>query len=357
MATTTSGWSRLRWPIKAIIIALPIIGIGYLGYDRGWFKNMGNVNSTDKTEQHTTGNTDKTNDNKPADNHTITSNDSKPDSKQTTTNNNNLRTFNFEPEKPVNGELKGVVEVGATGFNSFVINVDKQKHWEIKSKDFGKSLVYEGLATTEDIRFGLKNYISDMLDKGVRGKLIYFVISSGAQKEPKTAIITSELKKMGYVVNLVTAEQEGKYGLRSALPSAYNESAFVTDMGSGNTKIAWMNGGNITAIEAPGAKYYEKDLKDDAVYNEVKNKASQIPPKQREVCFIIGGVPFELANQHRQGDERYTVLKAPADYTTDKPKTKSGVNIYKAIADATNCDTFVFDWDANFTIGFLLSLP
>ncbi len=351
----TSGWSRLRWPIKAIIIALPIIGIGYLGYDRGWFKNIGNVNSTDKTEQHTTTNNEKTDDK--TENTNPKSFDDKPDNKQTTTNSNNLRTFNFEPEKPVNGELKGVVEVGATGFNSFVINVDKQKRWEIKSKDFGKSLVYEGLATTEDIRTGLKNYISDMLDKGVRGKLIYFVISSGAQKEPKTAIITSELKKMGYVVNLVTAEQEGKYGLMSALPAAYNESAFVTDMGSGNTKIAWMNGSSITAIEAPGAKYYEKDMKDDAVYNEVKSKASQVPQKQREVCFIIGGVPFELANQHRQAEERYTVLKAPADYNADKPKTKSGVNIYKAIADATNCDTFVFDWDANFSIGFVLSLP
>jgi hypothetical protein len=33
------------------------------------------------------------------------------------------------------------------------------------------------------------------------------------------------------------------------------------------------------------------------------------------------------------------------------------VNIYKAIKDATGTDQFVFDWDANFTIGFLLDLP
>ena len=75
------------------------------------------------------------------------------------------------------------------------------------------------------------------------------------------------------------------------------------------------------------------------------------------MCFIVGGVPFELADQTRQGEERYTVLKAPADYKSDKAKTKAGINIYKALADATGCDTFVFDWDANFTIGFLLGLP
>jgi hypothetical protein len=35
---------------------------------------------------------------------------------------------------------------------------------------------------------------------------------------------------------------------------------------------------------------------------------------------------------------------------------EAGLNIYKAIEDATKTDTFVFDWDANFTIGFLLGL-
>ena len=39
MSTTTSGWSRLRWPIKAIIIALPIIGLGYLAIEKGMFKS------------------------------------------------------------------------------------------------------------------------------------------------------------------------------------------------------------------------------------------------------------------------------------------------------------------------------
>ncbi|MES2776946.1 MAG: hypothetical protein V4722_22405 [Bacteroidota bacterium] len=344
----TSGWSRLRWPIKALIIALPIIGIGYLGSEKGWFKSLGGNSDTTVTNTTTTTGNETTGDN--------TSSENKTDTKGST-NSEESRSFAYQPEKPVDGELKGVVEVGATGFNSFVINMDKSKRWEIKSKDFGKSMVYEGMATTDDIRAGLKKYISDMFDKGVKSKNIHFVISSGAQKEPKTTIISSELKKMGFVVNLITAEQEGKLALKSAMPPSYNSSAFVTDIGSGNTKISWMNGGSVTAVEAPGAKYFEKDMKDDAVYAEVKNKASQIPKAQREVCFIIGGVPFELANQHRQGEERYTVLKSPAAYNADKPKTKSGLNIYKAIIDATGCDTFVFDWDANFSIGFLLSLP
>ena len=266
------------------------------------------------------------------------------------------RDFNYTAEKPQNGTLKGVVEVGASGFNSFVINMDKEKRWEIVSKDFGESLAYEGLATTDDIRIGLKKYLAGMFEKGVTSNNMHFVISSGAQKEPKTLIISNELKKMGYVVNLVTAEQEGKYAFRATVPPSFADNSFLADVGSGNTKVSWQEGENLKGMELPGAKYYEQNQSDDDIYNKVKTESVKIPEAKRNVCFILGGVPFTLAKQSRKGDERYTVLGAPGSYKPTDKKMTSGINIYKAIADATKCDTFVFDWDANFTIGFLLSL-
>lgn len=266
------------------------------------------------------------------------------------------REFNYTPEKPENGALRGVVEVGATGFNSFVINMDNQKRWEIVSKDFGESLAYEGLATTEDIRAGLKKYLAAMFDKGVSKNNMHFVISSGAQKEPKTTIISNELKKIGYVVNNVTADQEAKFGFNATVPPAFADNSFLVDIGSGNTKISWQENGSLKSLELPGAKYYEKGTSDDQVYNEVKAQVSKIPENKRNVGFILGGVPFTLAKQHRNGEERYTVLKNPDAYKAVDKKMAAGLNIYKGIVDATGTDTFVFDWDANFTIGFLLSL-
>jgi hypothetical protein len=89
----------------------------------------------------------------------------------------------------------------------------------------------------------------------------------------------------------------------------------------------------------------------------VRTQVAKIPEGKRNVCFILGGVPFTLAKQSRQGEERYTVLNAPDSYKVADKKMGAGLNIYKALADGTKTDTFVFDWDANFTIGFLLSLP
>jgi hypothetical protein len=69
-------------------------------------------------------------------------------------------------------------------------------------------------------------------------------------------------------------------------------------------------------------------------------------------------VPYELAKAVRQGQEQYTVLKAPDGYAQlDGAKLKAGLTIYRALAAATGCQQFVFGWDTNFTIGYLLAQP
>lgn len=262
--------------------------------------------------------------------------------------------FTYSPPQPVNGKLKGVVELGASGFNSFIINVDAEKHWALKQAKFGDSFVYDRMANEADIKDGIKKYIADMLNFGVKGSDIHFVVSSGALKESKVTKIIASLKAIGYVANTVTPEQEGILAAKVALPSEFTGNSFVVDMGSGNTKISWLENGKITSFESYGAKYYEKNISDDQVYNEVKKISEKIPSNKRIKCFIIGGAPHDMAKDIRKDKERYTVLLSPEEYHSEAAKMKSGVNIYRAIADGTNCDTFIFDWDSNFTIGFLL---
>jgi hypothetical protein len=265
--------------------------------------------------------------------------------------------FSYSAPQPVNGKLKGVVELGASGFNSFIVRIDGQKNWKLEKAEFGNSLVMENMASDADVRMGLKSYIGKMLDFGVAGRDIHFVVSSGAIKAEGTQKIIKALKSLNYVVNTVTPEKEGILALRSVLPPSYADKAFVMDIGSGNTKISWLAGGQPKSLETYGAKYYQNNTDDATVAADVKAKAEQVPAGLRQTCFIIGGVPFELAKQVRKGEERYTVLNAPSAYQLDNAKSKAGLNIYRAAAEATGAQQFVFDWDANFTIGYLLTLP
>ena len=276
---------------------------------------------------------------------------------QTAADEGQKTAFSYTPPGPVAGKLKGVVELGASGFNSFIIRIDADKNWKQEKAEFGNSLVMENMASDDDIRAGLKKYIGGMLDYGVSGRDIHFVVSSGAVKAEGTQKIINVLKSLKYFVNTVTPEKEGQLGLKCVQPAKFADNSFVTDIGSGNTKISWKDGGEISAIETYGAKYFQNNVSDDVVAKEVEAKAKKIPSDKRNLCFIIGGVPFELAKKVRNGKERYTVLDAPSAYKLDNAKSKAGLNIYKSIAETTGCKQFVFDWDANFTIGFLLDLP
>lgn len=139
---------------------------------------------------------------------------------------------------------------------------------------------------------------------------------------------------------------------------AYAGKAFVLDIGSANSKIAWLECGQPKSLDTYGSKYYEKGLNDAIVATEVKAKANQVPVQLRGTCFIIGGAPYELAKAVRQGQESFTMLHAPGTYSQlAGAKAKAGLNIYQAVAEATGCQQFVFGYDANFTIGHLLSLP
>jgi Ppx/GppA phosphatase family len=265
--------------------------------------------------------------------------------------------FNFSAPLPANGKLKGVVELGATGFNSFIVRIDAQKNWKLEKAEFGRSLVKEGMASEDDVKTGLKQYIADMVDYGVGPRDIHFVISSGAKKSPTTDVIIRTLEGMKYRVNTVTPEQEGQLAYRAAMAKGYSGRGFVVDIGSGNTKIAWQDRGNVRALEGVGAKYYQDKMTAESAASDIRSKASQVPSNLREVCFIIGGAPYDFAKKVGKKEDRYTVLPAPADVKAEGEKQIAGQNIYNALAQATNCKQFVFDWDANFTIGFLLGLP
>jgi len=265
--------------------------------------------------------------------------------------------FNYPVPKPVGGKVRGVIELGASGFNSFVVRTDAQRNWELQKAEFDNSLLMENLASDEEIRRGLRAYIANMLDYGVGGKDIHFVVSSGALKMPAAHRISKELSQMGYVVNRMTPEKEAALGLSVAMPPPFAKRAFVVDIGSGGTEISWLADGKAQSVTTFGSKYYEYGADNEVVANDVKAKAQQVPAELRQTCFIIGGVPYEMAKQVRQGKERYTVLSAPEAYQFDKAKTKAGLVIYRSLVEATGCKQFVFDWDANFTIGYLLSLP
>lgn len=268
-----------------------------------------------------------------------------------------LKSFTYVPPSPSNGNLYGVVELGAAGFNSFIINADEKLNWKLEQAEFGKSLLVEGMTNTLLINEKLREYIDELKKSGLLEENIYFVVSSGAIKEDITKLIIGELKKIGYEVNSVTPHEEGAYALKAILPNEFKNNSLVVDMGSGNTKVAFTTTNNeIKTIESIGAKYYQKGIEDKEVYEQIRNAISKVPAEKRDKIFIIGGVPSQMAKSISSNKNMYTVLSPNiSSYSKiEGKKAKSGLNIFKAIVDETKAKQIIFFNDGNFAIGFLL---
>lgn len=217
----------------------------------------------------------------------------------------------FEYIEVENGTRKGVIEVGASGFNAFAINLNEDKDYKVLYKEFGESLAYEGFATTDDVQKKLRYYIGKLANQGVDGRNIHFVFSSGALKNDNTKIVAQTIQKMGYVVNKVTAEQEGKYAFKANVPEEFWDNSMSIDIGSGNTKITYSDNGNLKTFETYGAKYLSKNISDEAVVKEVQDIIGKIPAKYHRNIFLIGGVPYKFASKTCENGQRYISLLNP----------------------------------------------
>jgi hypothetical protein len=242
--------------------------------------------------------------------------------------------------------------------------VDKQKRWKLEKSEFVDLNVVEGSVSEADIRTGLKKAIDFIKEYNVPGQHIHFVVSSGAKDEKVVVNSIAELKKLRYVVNVVSPEAEGKYAFATTMPKEFVDKGFVVDIGSGNTKLSFMQNGSLVGLETVGAKYYVKQETKEVAYARVKTEIEKVPVKLRKVCFIIGGVPYNLAKAagHQKG-KLYTRLKQPNEYQVgdadkkDSAKAECGMNIYSAIVDESGCKEFIFVDGTFFSIGFLIDLP
>lgn len=258
------------------------------------------------------------------------------------------------PESPVDGQLKGIIEIGSFGLNAFIVLVDGNNNWALKNSKYARNEITND-CKVENMKDTIHLYLSDFKKFNISSKHIYFVISSGALKEPKNKFYTQFVHEIGYDIHEITAEQEGYYSFIATIPNTLINKSFIVDMGSTNTQIAWIKNNEIKVLETVGSKYKQKNILDNEAFDEVYEKASNIPKSNRRYCFIIGGVPYLMAKENRLENERYTTLKKADNYCFHDERSLSGLNLYKAIQSSTNCNHFIFDWDSNFAIGFLLT--
>ncbi|GAB4248942.1 MAG: hypothetical protein Tsb0034_28320 [Ekhidna sp.] len=265
------------------------------------------------------------------------------------------KTFEYQPENPVNGELLGVIEIGSIGLNYFIVSMDKQDRWKLVDSEYGRSnLIYDNNNTSTEIITKVEAFQKEILEKGVSPDKLHVIASSKAVDFSNIEDLKSELSDLGLSLKYVNPTEEGAYALRAAIPEVFMRESFLVDIGSGNTKISWFDGQDTISIETYGSKYYLDGTPDTTAFRDTRNALLQIPEKNRNLCLMIGGMAYEFAVYTNKRLGRYTILQAPSAYPSNEDKWNAGTVIYRALYMEPTY-SHIFDWDANFSIGYLMS--
>lgn len=267
-----------------------------------------------------------------------------------------LSSFDFQPETPQNGKLIGIIELSFSGFNAFVVEIDDQDRWSLEKAIYDESYVADGDITLDHVLSKIESFKSSMSELGLDKDDINFVASSSALKTEKVKGIANQLRAMGIGLIAVNSEQEAAYAFKASVPESFRERSFLIDMGSGSSKISWVENGNVHSVETYGSKYALQDITKLEVYHSLKEALSQVPEQNKSICFLVGGTAYQLAKATDARAGRYTILQHPSKYSDlEVGKEFPGLSIYNAIwSEATY--SYVFDWDANFTIGILMDV-
>lgn len=264
------------------------------------------------------------------------------------------RVFDYQPPQPVNGELYAAIELGALGLNYFIAEIDSEKRWVMKSASFARSNIIYGVNTTNDILERIEEFRREVSDQGVKNKNIYILASSSAVKADILSEIEKGLMSRNLTIHSIDVKREAKYALLATIPREFISESFLVDIGSGNSKLSWIDNEDTLSIEIHGSKYFLGDIQDTTVFREVRDALLEVPEEKRHLCFMLGGMIYEfLKDEIETSDNRYYVLEQPSAYPSDNEKMRAGNVIYNALYLEPTY-SYIFDSQSNFSIGFLL---
>lgn len=266
------------------------------------------------------------------------------------------KVFDYQPRKPENGKLYAAIELGSLGLNYFVTEIDTQNRWSLKASSYARSNIIYGVNTTDEILNKILAFKEEISNQGVSNENIHILASSSAIKSNIIDELKTKLLDYNLSIRYITAEDEGYYALTATIPQEFVNESFLVDIGSGNTKLSWIEEDDTLSIDIHGSKYFLGDVHDTTVFREVRDAILEIPEKNRNLCFMLGGMIYEFEKDMvEQSNKRYFILKSPSDYPTNNEKLKAANIIYNALYLEPTY-SYIFDSQSTFSIGYLLDL-
>jgi tetratricopeptide (TPR) repeat protein len=240
--------------------------------------------------------------------------------------------------------IYGGVEIGSKGVKAIALEIlmKNDELYDIKElfRENINTTIISGVKETgtfssdsiNETAEAVKTLINKIQEKGVPKENIFIIASSAITSVKNKEALSDKIKELtGYNTNFLTTKDEVLYNIAGALPVKYYYNSIVVDIGSGNTKIGYLekvaDNINVKSLEIP---YGSVSLTEEAKkrgnlnngLNEILNKEVIVTLKKevqknpayinRNNVFLLGGAVWALTTLQKpeQINESYVKLTA-----------------------------------------------
>jgi tetratricopeptide (TPR) repeat protein len=201
----------------------------------------------------------------------------------------------------------------------------------------------------EETAQAVKTLIEKLKEKGVPGDNIFVVASSAISSVKNKDELAKRVEELtGYKLEFLTVKDEVLFGIAGAVPPKYFYNSIFVDVGSGNTKIGYLEkvGGsiNVRSFEIPygtvslterasKGKDFRRELVEvlsKEVEPVLKREAQKNPAYlNRQNVFLVGGIVWAITTLQKPGqvEEAYVKLSSSdiRNFTLTIPKNPDRV--------------------------------
>jgi len=240
--------------------------------------------------------------------------------------------------------IYGGVEIGSKGVKAqaYMIGLKGDEFYDLQEvfRESINTTIIAGVKETgafskdgiEETAQAVKTLIEKLKEKGVPGDNIFVVTSSAISSVKNRDELAKRVEELtGYKLEFLTVKDEVLFGIAGAVPPKYFYNSIFVDVGSGNTKIGYLEkvgeSINVRSFELPygtvslteranKGKDFRRELAEflsKEVEPALKREAQKNPAYlNRKNVFLVGGIVWAITTLQKPGqvEEAYVKLSS-----------------------------------------------
>lgn len=253
--------------------------------------------------------------------------------------------YTYKQPATIGGKKKAVVEIMPNSLTSTIIEIDREKHWEVfKQGRKANTVVMEGIQSNRG-KDALREYIGSIVEQGVNKEDIEFLTTSENESSANVNRIVQLLREIDnaeYNPTIASPKDRAEYTMHALLNEENEPQSLVALFENDQLIVGWREQNHTPVFH---------------IANSVNgvSEVAEIIPNDRSKCFVVGGLPNAIAANCNSRANFICLPNPPEEDEYFTGRFAAQKAFYDALLQNTSFNDIIVGQQANYALGYLIN--